>query len=69
MYTGKLGPGSIVLPLVSTVPSVASRPPVPGLMATFSIHVSDDFSDQELRDLVNWITCLNRDPLLSSLNP
>lgn len=54
-YAGKLGPGSIILPLVSTVQSVASRPSVPGLMATFSVHVSDNFTDSELRDLVRWV--------------
>ena len=54
-YTGKLGPGSVILPLASTVQSVASRPPVPGLMATFSIHVSENFTDNELRDLVHWV--------------
>lgn len=62
-YAGKLGPGSIVLPLVSSVPSVASRPPVPGLMATFSIHVSENFSDEELRDLVRWIGNLPKSKL------
>lgn len=57
-YAARLGLGSIILPLVPTIPSVASRPPAPGLLATFSMHVSDNFTEKELKDLVSWMGML-----------
>jgi hypothetical protein len=64
-YVAKLGTGSITLPLVNTAGTaqhhgVGSIQP-PGLLATFSIHVSHTFINSQLRTLVAWLQSLDKD--------
>ncbi|KAN0069778.1 hypothetical protein V8E54_012084 [Elaphomyces granulatus] len=54
----RLGMGSITLPLnttTATAPSLTSMKRN-GLLATFSLHVSQTFSKAELKDPVTWLT-------------
>ncbi|KAJ9245641.1 hypothetical protein DTO169E5_360 [Paecilomyces variotii] len=57
-YAAKVGMGSITLPLAQ-IPITPSTSPMrrnpPGLLATFSLHVSKTFSRDELKELVKWI--------------
>jgi hypothetical protein len=58
-YAALLGIGSITLPLNTTTTAAMPNPTppkrVPGLLATFSVHVSKTFSKHELKDLVQWL--------------
>lgn len=59
-YAPKLGLGSITLPLNPAMTAISINKPIstsdtPGMLATFSIHVSKTFDKQELQALVNWI--------------
>lgn len=64
-YTAALGTGSICLPIQRNIqalstPGQSPTRSVPGLLATFSIHVAKTFGRQELRDLVHWLDQLPR---------
>jgi hypothetical protein len=58
-YAATLGISSITLPLNTTTTAAMANPTppksVPGLLATFSVHVSKTFNKQELKDLVGWL--------------
>lgn len=56
-YAAKLGIGSVILPLDPSraVPVKVPTPHVPGLLATFSIHVSKTFNNDELSQISAWI--------------
>jgi hypothetical protein len=63
-YAAKLGTGCITLPLMAGAAaaprsrSTSLRKCGPGLLATFSLHVSKNFSKQELMDLVGWLAMM-----------
>lgn len=57
-YAAKVGLGSICLPLTTSSAMVDVSRAADGLLATFSVHVSSDFTARELEDLVEWIESL-----------
>jgi hypothetical protein len=58
IYASKLGMGSVTLPLnklESAEGHSSLLSSVPGLLATFSIHVSHTFTNEELTELIKWL--------------
>ncbi|KAL1855091.1 hypothetical protein Plec18170_004507 [Paecilomyces lecythidis] len=58
-HTMPLGISSACLPFPGSVPGAAHPAGPPTLRAVFGIKVDQDFSDQELRDLIGWLHSLN----------
>ncbi|KAI2012717.1 hypothetical protein LOZ39_003849 [Ophidiomyces ophidiicola] len=57
-YASRLGAGSATLPLFPGLASTAntSHPQEPGMLATFSLHVSKIFNNVELEDIAMWLS-------------
>ncbi|KAJ9294601.1 hypothetical protein DTO271G3_6869 [Paecilomyces variotii] len=58
IYAAKLGIGSILLPLNKSPAANAHHSlstPAPGLMATFSMHVSHNYTREELKEFTRWL--------------
>lgn len=53
-YAAKVGLGSICLPLTASAVATDTTT-IDGLQATFSVHVSHSFTNEDLEDLVEWL--------------